>query len=74
MTTKDKSVLCDLQYFLDNDSKIIASDSKSGKRLLVKYESDSEGEEWSVVFQVRYGSYSKDFDTLTDAVVAYNNF
>ena len=72
MNNKDKSMLSDLQYFLDNDATVIASDSKSGKRLLRRYVSDPTGTEWRVVFRVQCGSYTEDSELLSWAVNKYN--
>ena len=68
----NKSLLSDLQYFLDNDATVIASDSKSGKRLLRRYVSDPTGTEWRVVFRVQCGSYTEDSELLSWAVNKYN--
>jgi len=74
MNNKDKSLLSDLQYFLDNDSRLIAS--ASGRRIYAECVSDSNGNNWRVIFKVRFDNQSRTFDSLSlsEAVDAFNNF
>lgn len=75
------SLLADLQYHLDNEMRIIASDSKKKKQIRVFMVSDLTGEFWKAQFVVagfiekvdgRYYN-TKTFDNLVEAVNFYEN-
>ena len=78
MKTKSKDAFSDLQFFLDSDSRIIASDSQEKKKLKMCFVSDTMGAKWSVWFLVlsdklTLGKSVQQFDNLIDAVELYES-
>jgi hypothetical protein len=78
MKTKSRDALSDLQFFLDSDSRIIASDSQKKKKLETCFVSDPMGAKWSVQFMVLSGNPTTGksvhhFDNLIDAVELYES-
>jgi hypothetical protein len=76
--TESKDALSDLQFFLDSDSRIIASDSQKKKKLKMCFVSDTMGAKWSVWFLVLSdkltpGKSVQQFDNLIDAVELYES-